>query len=35
VDVVVYTLINDERVELINNAEDDEHIVAFEDIKNQ
>ncbi len=30
--VVVYKLINDEMIVLINNVEDDEHIVAFEDL---
>ncbi len=30
--VVVYRLINDEMVELINNVEDDEHIVPFEEL---
>ena len=31
--MVVYKLINDEMVELINNVEDDEHIVSFEDLE--
>ena len=29
---MVYKLINDEIVVLINNVEDDEHIVPFEDL---
>ncbi len=35
VGVVVYKLINDEMVELINNVEDDEHIVPFEDLEKE
>jgi len=31
--VVVYMLINDEMVELINNVEDDEHMEPFEDLE--
>jgi hypothetical protein len=30
--VVVYKLINDEMIVLINNVEDDGHIVQFEDL---
>jgi hypothetical protein len=30
--VVVYKLINDEMIVLINNVEDDGHIVPFEDL---
>jgi len=35
VGVVVYKLINDEMVESINNVEDDEHIVPFEDLEKE